>query len=611
MSRTLFSLVSVLLLSLATASYGDIVVGDFEANLDGWYAGDATLTFSPLGATLNWLSLQVVGPGGWHIDAKLDMKPNRAALGVKGTTITADVTAFAADMTSAWAQVEMIINAQNNDDAGANNNVGWKGLGGQGIALDGVPHTYTWAIPDDLATAIAGTDPNIFWFEFALVSNVDPASATKFYIDNIQVKDPAKKIVWVSFHGTDAPSTAAAGVGFTEAPDKGYTDLLTAAGYKVTRYLQTKTPDVNLLNAADLVILSRSVASGSFQDAAATIWNTKITKPMIITNGYLSRKSRLGFNVGSDVQDITGDVKLTTLDPNHPIFAGIALTNGVMDNAYAKLAVYPTDNTTAAGISVINDAVVASGTVIAAISDVSGKVKAGAPMIAEWPADANVTHDAGAVTEKVGGRRLVILTGSRENGGKSSETAGMFDLTDDGAKLFLNAVKYILTPPPVPFVNLLTNGNFESGTSDTWGIWGSTFEVVTECAGAAVPEPVIEGTYCLHVTVPNATANFWDTGMNTAPPTFAAGKKYTLSVWLKSKSGTATVNLKPEHSADPWEGYGEKQVTMTDTWAEYSITTPPFATDISPASITFHLGFAQADFWVDNVRWYEGDYVAP
>jgi hypothetical protein len=617
MSRTLFCLVSVLLLSLASTSYGDVVLGDFEATLDGWAARDATLAFSPIGATSNWLALQVTGPGGWHMDAIRDIKADRAALGVKGVTITADVTAFEADMTTTWMQVEFIINAQNNNDAGANNNIGWKGLGGQDIARDGLPHTYTWAVSDDLAAAIAGTDPNIGWFELVLVSNLDGASATKFYIDNIQIRDPAKKIAFISFHGADdAPSTGAVGVGFTTAVDKGYTDLLTANGYKVTRYVQSGTPDVNAINAADLVIVSRSVASTSFQNAGADTWNTQITKPLINLNGYTLRKSRLGFSTGTTLPDITGDIKLAVTDPNNPIFAGIALTDGVMDNPYAGLATYPTDGTKASGISVNTDPADANGIVLATIAapadpNTPATGPAGGIVIAEWPAGVTVKHDGGAGRDVLAGRRLVFLSGSRENNSKSAETAGMFDLSEDGAKMFLNAVKYMLTPPPVPFVNLLTNGNFETGTSDTWGIWGSTFEVVTELVGAAVPEPPIEGTYCLHVTVPNATTNFWDTGMNTAPPTFEKDKKYTLSVWLKAKSGSVTVNLKPEHSADPWEGYGEKQVTMTDTWAEYSITTPPFATDVSPASITFHLGFGPAEFWVDNVRWYEGEYVKP
>ena len=45
--------------------------------------------------------------------------------------------------------------------------------------------------------------------------------------------------------------------------------------------------------------------------------------------------------------------------------------------------------------------------------------------------------------------------------------------------------------------------------------------------------------------------------------------------------------------------------------AEYSVTTPVFTEDVSPASITFHIAFAAGEFWVDGVRFYEGDYVPP
>jgi hypothetical protein len=143
--------------------------------------------FSTTGATLGTQALQVDGPGDWHIDALLDIKPHRQVLGGPGVVIAADVTAFAADMTTTWMQVEMVINAQNNDDAGANNNVGWRGLGLQNITRDGQPQTLTWVLPEALTSAIAGTDQNISWFELALVSNLDGASVTKFYIDNIRL----------------------------------------------------------------------------------------------------------------------------------------------------------------------------------------------------------------------------------------------------------------------------------------------------------------------------------------------------------------------------------------------------------------------------------------
>ncbi len=251
-------------------------------------------------------------------------------------------------------------------------------------------------------------------------------------------------VVWVSFHGNDnVPSSGAKGVGFTTAVDKGYTDLLKANGYNVVRYVQTATPNVDVLNAAALVIASRSVASGSFQSAAADLWNS-VSAPMIVTNGYLSRKSRLGYNSGSGgPTDITGDIKLTVKEPTHPIFAGIALTNGTMTNAYAGLATYPTDKTKAAGISIVTEGANADGKTLATLSAASGAA-AGSLVIAEWQVGGKLIHDGGAGTNTLTGHRLVFLTGSRENGGKSSETAGMYDLYDDGAKMFLNAVAYMM-----------------------------------------------------------------------------------------------------------------------------------------------------------------------
>ena len=163
------------------------MVGDFEGNLDGWQERDATLTLGPTGATLGAQAMQVDGPGGWHIDGLVDVRPNSAVLGTAGTMVMADVTAFDADMTTTWMQVEMVINGQNNDDNGANNNIGWQELGLLDVTRDGQPHTYTWALPEELTTLIAGVDDNIAWFELALISNLDGASVTKFYVDNIRL----------------------------------------------------------------------------------------------------------------------------------------------------------------------------------------------------------------------------------------------------------------------------------------------------------------------------------------------------------------------------------------------------------------------------------------
>jgi hypothetical protein len=42
-------------------------------------------------------------------------------------------------------------------------------------------------LPDAVVAKIAGADDGTAWFEFLLISNVDGASVSKFYIDNIQI----------------------------------------------------------------------------------------------------------------------------------------------------------------------------------------------------------------------------------------------------------------------------------------------------------------------------------------------------------------------------------------------------------------------------------------
>jgi hypothetical protein len=158
------------------------------------------------------------------------------------------------------------------------------------------------------------------------------------------------------------------------------------------------------------------------------------------------------------------------------------------------------------------------------------------------------------------------------------------------------------------------NPGFESGQRTPWGFNGGgvgTATVVRECLGAAVPEGPIEGSYCLNVQlVGPSSPNWWNASFSlNYPAPFEKGKKYTLSLWVKSKSDTARINFKPEHGADPYTGYGETQITATDKWAEYHVTTPVFAEDVTPASLTFHIGFAAQEFWVDDCKFYEGDYV--
>lgn len=251
----------------------------------------------------------------------------------------------------------------------------------------------------------------------------------------------AANIAFISFHTSDAPSTAAGDAGLTSASDIGYTNLLTSAGHSVTRYATKNDPtaaDSAIYNAADLVIISRAVSSGHYQQETA-FWNTAITAPVMNLGGYTLRSSRLNHTDGTTMVDTTGDIALNILGATHPIFNGVTLNgSGGVDyasNVEEALLGTPTQR----GLSINNNAAV-NGTVLATVN---GGPADGGFAIAEWQAGATLNNG-----DVLSGNRLVFLTGSREADGITSQTAGLYDLTDEGAKMFLNAVDYAAVPEP-------------------------------------------------------------------------------------------------------------------------------------------------------------------
>ena len=257
----------------------------------------------------------------------------------------------------------------------------------------------------------------------------------------------AANIGWVSFHAADnSPSTAAAGAGFTQAPDVGYTSLLSGAGHTVTRILTVEdASNAALLNSFDLVILSRSVPSGHYQQAGEQVfWNNTVTAPVMSLGGYIIRNTRLGYTTGATMVDTVGSTKLTVEDTSHPIFAGIAFdSNKTMVNNYADIVTFQT--LVQFGISVNTDPLAGAGSRLASVS-AGAAAAAGGMIIAEWQAGATMGTSPATT---LGGDRLVFLTGSRESG-ITSEGAGIMDLTADGQTMFLNAVDYMTTPVPEP-----------------------------------------------------------------------------------------------------------------------------------------------------------------
>jgi hypothetical protein len=264
----------------------------------------------------------------------------------------------------------------------------------------------------------------------------------------------AADIYWISFHpGDNMPSANAAAAGFTQAPDAAYTRLLEDNGHTVTRVVTSGTPDLTVLNAAQLVIISRSVPSGDYEtDTETAAWNG-LTAPTMILGGYVLRNNRLGFTTGTDIPDTVGTVSLSLEVPDHPIFEGIPRdANNDMATPYATSLSY--NGIVQRGISVNTSPVAGDGTVLATVAGTADPA-AGGMVIAEWQAGAVLGNSP---PDTLGGHRMVFLTGSRENDGLTSEGAGIYDLTADGAQVFLNAVNYMAIPEPSPMALLALGG---------------------------------------------------------------------------------------------------------------------------------------------------------
>ena len=145
-----------------------------------------------------------------------------------------------------------------------------------------------------------------------------------------------------------------------------------------------------------------------------------------------------------------------------------------------------------------------------------------------------------------------------------------------------------------------------------WNTYGDVKKSVeTKLAGAAIKNSPIEGKRVLYVSVPGPGKNFWSSGLQHKDHVFEKGKKYTLAAFLKMKKGTMKIHFKPELAQDPFTKIAGGKFDMTEEWKEFHVTSPKLDKDVVPAQITFHIAFGKADFWVDNVRFFEGDYVSP
>ena len=242
----------------------------------------------------------------------------------------------------------------------------------------------------------------------------------------------ASNIIWVS----DATDWSGDGA----LDDRGWVDLLRAEGYSVDykgeggseapdyRYWRGTLDDAKIaeLNAADLVIVSRDTSSGSYN--APTQWNS-VTTPLILQSVYLARNNRWKWFETDSLEEFGGAPTLEAVDPGHPIFYSVPLSPS---NQVDIL-----DGTVGGAIghtSFIQATDAGNGTMIAKRADNDWA------FITEWEPEVEFYAGAG---QTAGGRRMLFTSGN-DNNQDPVPTVAMYNLTAEGEKVFLNAVRYML-----------------------------------------------------------------------------------------------------------------------------------------------------------------------
>jgi hypothetical protein len=239
----------------------------------------------------------------------------------------------------------------------------------------------------------------------------------------------AQKIIWVSAGDTDTT-----GVKW----DSLWVDLLEKQGYEVQREDSTMVDplgdeQIETLESADLIIVGRGCTSGDYDDAVSVEGWNNLTKPILLTTAYFARLSRWQwFNTDALIGDgNSGAPSMKVEVPDHPIFAGVELDE---NNEVAVL-----DGSIGSGhTSLMNTLDWGDGELLASTAGTESS------WIVYWMEGSTLHGDTDyyAVAD-----RLFFACGTREDTNSPANPTwgwGMYNLTPQGEKIFLNAVAFLL-----------------------------------------------------------------------------------------------------------------------------------------------------------------------
>jgi hypothetical protein len=249
----------------------------------------------------------------------------------------------------------------------------------------------------------------------------------------------AANIVWIS----EIMDETVDGVQDGIQDDQQWVDILESYGHNVYTnpggWADLDPNEIELMNNADLVIFGRSSNSGGYagDTTEVTTWNS-ITTPMILMNAYLVRSNRWrwmnsttmgGLETAGLSTYYPASVAMEVIALDHPIFTGVKLDE---NNQFHALD----PNADSGNFSIIGSDDVGNGKLLAKPADRDWA------FIAEW--EAGVTFYQGS-NQIPADKRLYFASGAQA---VTDGYGGAYNLTEEGLKLFINTVDYMLGVGP-------------------------------------------------------------------------------------------------------------------------------------------------------------------
>ncbi len=154
--------------------------------------------------------------------------------------------------------------------------------------------------------------------------------------------------------------------------------------------------------------------------------------------------------------------------------------------------------------------------------------------------------------------------------------------------------------------NMARNGDFEGGLGE-WnlnqGIRGSIATMEIDNKDSA------EGKNSVYIKIDVAGADFHTVRIEQTNHKVENNQEYTMSVWLKvEEARNARFHIFDVAGGAPFFTYLSEEFPVDTEWQEY-FGTFDAAQDSDNVSISVRIGESDIDMWVDDIKFYEGEYV--